>query len=121
MPRILGVNIPSEKRLLISLTYIYGIALSTSKKILDTLKIDQATRTNKVSNDDLIRLSNEIKKYPIEGDLKSKVAMDIKELKELKTYRGKRHALKLPVRGQRTSTNSRTRKGKRIAIAGKKG
>ena len=120
MSRILGVNIPDKKRLLISLTYIYGIGLSTSKKILGVLGVNQATRTKDLSNDQLIKISNEIKKYAIEGDLRSKVAMDIKELKELKTYRGKRHQMQLSVRGQRTSSNCRTRKGKRLAITSKK-
>ena len=120
MPRLLGVNIPNEKRILISLTYIYGIGLTTSKKVLDALAIDHSTRTHTLSNDALIKLTNEIKKYPHEGVLKTQVRMDIKAQVELQTYKGKRHFSKLPVRGQRTKTNARTRKGKSGPIAGKK-
>jgi len=120
MSRILGVNIPDKKRLLISLTYIYGIGFSTSKKILESLGVNLMTRTKDLSNEVLIKVSGEIKKHLVEGELRSKVAMDIKELKELRTYRGKRHQMRLSVRGQRTSSNCRTRKGKRLAIAGKK-
>ena len=120
MPRILGVNIPDKKRLLISLTYIYGIGLTTSKKILHALQLDTDTRTKNLSDESLIRVSNQVKNYLVEGDLRTKIAMDIKVLKELKTYRGRRHQLGLSVRGQRTSSNCRTRKGKRPAVAGRK-
>ena len=120
MARISGIDLPRNKRGVIGLTYIYGIGLTTSKKILNTLKIDHSTRTHTLSNEDLIRLTAEIKKYPHEGELKTQISMDIKSQIELQTYRGRRHFSKLPVRGQRTSTNARTRKGKSVPIAGKK-
>jgi len=114
MPRILGVNIPKEKIILVSLTHIYGIGSATAKKIISSVGMCQQTRTHSISDSDLSRLSVEAKKYIVEGDLRRKIRTDIKLLKDLKTYRGKRHALKLPTRGQRTKTNARTAKKNKI-------
>lgn len=122
MARIAGVNIPKEKRFVISLTYVYGIGSTTAKKICQKLKIDFKLRTKEVSEDKLDKVRALLEKeYPVlEGDLRRKVKSDIKRLADIACYRGIRHVRKLPVRGQRTSTNARTRKGKGVAIAGKK-
>lgn len=122
MARIAGVNIPKEKRFVISLTYVYGIGRTTAEKICTKLKIDPALRTHQVSEDKLAQVRTLLEKeYPVlEGDLRRKVASSIKRLVDLGCYRGIRHVKKLPVRGQRTHTNARTRKGRGIAIAGKK-
>ncbi len=122
MARIAGVNIPKEKRFVISLTYIYGIGTTTANKICKKLKIDLALRTNKVSEEKLAQVRSLIEKeFPVlEGDLRRKVASNIKRLMDLGCYRGIRHVKKLPVRGQRTHTNAKTRKGRGVAIAGKK-
>lgn len=112
MARIAGVNIPDEKRIEIALTYIYGLGVSTSGKILDGLKIDRNVRTKDLSSGDLNKLREEIeKRYRVEGELKHEVKMNIKRLKEIKCYRGSRHQKGLPVRGQRTKTNTRTVRG----------
>lgn len=122
MARIAGVNIPKEKRFVISLTYIYGIGSTTANEICKKLKIDLTTRTHELSEDRLAQVRALIEKdYKLlEGDLRRKVNADIKRLIDLGCYRGVRHVRKLPVRGQRTHTNARTRKGKAVAIAGKK-
>ena len=121
MPRISGVNIPSQKRLEIGLTYIYGIGRTTSRKICESLKIPLSTRVSEVSDHDLTRVREMIdKEVTVEGDLRREVSMNIKRLLDLGCYRGLRHRKGLPVRGQRTSTNARTRKGKAKPIAGKK-
>jgi small subunit ribosomal protein S13 len=122
LARIAGVNIPKEKRFVISLTYIYGIGTTTANKICKKLKIDLALRTNKVSEEKLAQVRSLIEKeFPVlEGDLRRKVASNIKRLMDLGCYRGIRHVKKLPVRGQRTHTNAKTRKGRGVAIAGKK-
>ncbi len=122
MARIAGVNIPKEKRFVISLTYIYGIGATTAKKICQKLKIDSAVRTHQMSEDKLAQVRSLIEKeYPVlEGDLRRKVSSDIKRLIDVGCYKGIRHVKKLPVRGQRTHTNARTRKGRGVAIAGKK-
>lgn len=122
MARIAGVNIPKEKRFVISLTYVYGIGQTTAEKICQRLKIDTKIRTKDVTEDKLAKVRALLEKeYPVlEGDLRRKVSADIKRLMDIGCYRGIRHARKLPVRGQRTSTNARTRKGKAVAIAGKK-
>jgi len=120
--RVAGVNIPREKRFLISLTYIYGIGLSTALLICKDLKIDTKIRTKDVTEEKLSEVRSYIEKnYPVlEGDLRRKVSSDIKRLIDISCYRGIRHVKKLPVRGQRTSTNARTRKGRGVAIANKK-
>jgi len=120
--RVAGVNIPKEKRFVIALTYIHGIGFPTSKKICEVLNIDLRLRTNQVSEGKLSEARSYIEKnYPVlEGDLRRKVSSDVKRLIDISCYRGVRHVKKLPVRGQRTSTNARTRKGKGAAIANKK-
>ncbi len=122
MARIAGVNIPKEKRFVIALTYIYGLGTTRAKKICEKLKIDLSLRTHQISEEKLAAVRSLIEKeYPaLEGDLRRKVSSDIKRLVDLGCYRGIRHVKKLPVRGQRTHTNARTRKGRGVAIANKK-
>jgi small subunit ribosomal protein S13 len=112
MARIAGVNIPNEKRIVISLTYVYGIGLTTSEKILDSLSIDRNIRTKDLTEDQLNKLRTDLeKKHKVEGNLKREVLANIKRLKEIKSYRGSRHEKGLPVRGQVTRVNSRTVRG----------
>lgn len=121
--RVAGVTIPKEKRTIISLTYIYGIGPSTAKKILAMAKINEKTRTKDLTQEQEDLLRNIIEKqYKTEGDLRREVASNIKRLKDVKAYRGIRHLKRLPVRGQRTKTNSRTVRGNKrnIATSGKK-
>lgn len=120
MARIAGVDIPNEKRVVISLTYIFGIGRSTASKILKAVEIDEDKRVKDLSEDELTRIRLEVQKYRIEGDLRREVALNIKRLQEIGSYRGIRHRRGLPVRGQRTRTNARTRKGPRRTIANKK-
>jgi len=120
MARLAGVDIPSEKRVVISLTYIYGIGDTTAKKICAAAKVSEDIRVKNLTDDQLVALRKEVAKYKTEGDLRREVAMDIKRLTEIGCYRGIRHKRGLPVRGQRTKTNARTRKGKRKTIANKK-
>lgn len=121
MARIAGVNIPTNKRVLISLRYIYGIGPSNAKVICDQLGIAEERRVNQLSDDEVLRIRELIdREYRVEGDLRREVAMNIKRLMDLGCYRGLRHRRGLPVHGQRTHTNARTRKGKAVAIAGKK-
>ncbi len=122
MARIAGVNIPKEKRFVIALTYIYGIGNTTANKICKKLKIDLKTRTAQVTEEKLAQVRSYLEKEcpVLEGDLRRKVASNIKRLTDIGCYRGIRHVKKLPVRGQRTHTNARTRKGKGVAIANKK-
>ena len=122
MARIAGVNIPKEKRFVIALTYIYGIGSNTAQKICQKLKIDLQLRTHQVAEEKIAQVRSLLEKERsvLEGDLRRKVAADIKRLADIGCYRGIRHVKKLPVRGQRTHTNARTRKGKGVAIAGKK-
>jgi small subunit ribosomal protein S13 len=119
--RIAGVNIPTQKRVVISLTYIYGIGLRRSQEILEKVGIDLKRRVSELSDQEVLKIREIIDRdYKVEGDLRRDVSMNIKRLMDLACYRGLRHRKGLPVRGQRTHTNARTRKGKRIAIAGKK-
>jgi small subunit ribosomal protein S13 len=112
MARIAGVNIPDEKRIEISLTYVFGIGLSTSRKILESLEIDLNKRTKDLDSAELNKLREAIeKKYRVEGELHHEIKMNVKRLKEIKSYRGYRHQRGLPVRGQRTKTNTRTVRG----------
>ena len=120
MPRIAGVDIPRTKRVEIALTYIYGIGLTTSKKILHVLKIDPNTRAQDLTEDEVVKLRNEVERYNIEGDLRKEVSMNIKRMMEIGCYRGLRHKRRLPVRGQRTKTDARTRRGIKRTVAGKK-
>ena len=121
MARIAGVNLPSAKRIDVALTYIYGIGNHTSNKILDKLGLDKTKRVNQLNDSDIIRIRELIDQdLEVEGDLRRKVAVNIKQLMDLGCYRGLRHRKRLPVRGQRTRTNAKTRKGKSVPVAGKK-
>jgi small subunit ribosomal protein S13 len=120
MARIAGVDIPNEKRIVVSLTYIYGIGDTTAKKICAAVNVSEDIRTKDLSDEQLTALRAEVSKYHTEGDLRREVALNIKRLTEIGCYRGLRHKKGLPVRGQRTRTNARTRKGKRKTIANKK-
>jgi small subunit ribosomal protein S13 len=122
MPRIAGVDIPGKKRIVIALTYIYGIGLTTSKRILKIAGIDESVRADNLTEADMAKIREVIESgFKVEGDLRREIQGNIKRLKDLGTYRGQRHIRKLPCRGQRTRTNARTAKGrKRIAVAGKK-
>ena len=121
MARIAGVNVPTNKRVLISLRYIYGVGPSNAKDICEKLGIPEDRRVNQLSDDEVLRIRELIDRdYRVEGDLRREVAMNIKRLMDLGCYRGLRHRRGLPVHGQRTHTNARTRKGKAVAIAGKK-
>ena len=121
MARIAGINIPQNKVVSIALTYIHGIGLHSSKKICKKLEISNKTRVNQLTEDQVLKIREFIdQNYKVEGDLRREVSVSIKRLVDLSSYRGSRHTKKLPVRGQRTHCNARTRKGKAIAIAGKK-
>ena len=121
MARLVGVDLPRNKRIEIALTYIYGIGLTTSKKILAETGINPDTRTNDLTEEELVKLRDYIQgNLKVEGDLHREVSQNIKRLMEIGCYRGLRHRKGLPVRGQRTHTNARTRKGPRKQIGGKK-
>ena len=121
MARLAGVNVPSSKRLVVALTYILGIGKKYANDICSTVSIDKNKRVNDLTEDEIIKIRECIdKSYIVEGDLRRSVSNNIKRLTDLGCYRGLRHRNKLPVRGQRTHTNARTRKGKAIPIAGKK-
>jgi small subunit ribosomal protein S13 len=121
MARIAGVDIPRDKRVEISLTYIYGIGLTTSRKILERTRIDADTRVKNLTEEEVNRLREVIdREHKVEGDLRREVDMNIKRLIEIGSYRGMRHRRNLPVRGQRTRTNARTRRGPKRTVAGKK-
>jgi small subunit ribosomal protein S13 len=119
--RIAGVNIPTNKRVHIALRYIYGIGPQNAKIICDAIGIQDERRVNQLTEEEVVRIREYIDRhYHVEGDLRREVAMNIKRLNDLGCYRGLRHRKRLPVRGQRTHSNARTRKGKAVAIAGKK-
>ena len=120
MARLVGVDLPNNKKVEIALTYIYGIGLKLSKDILASAGVDSDVRVKELSEDEIVRIRNAMSTYVLEGDLRRRVNQNIKRLMDIGSYRGSRHKKKLPVRGQRTHTNARTKKGKRIAIAGKK-
>ncbi len=120
MARIAGVDIPNEKRIVISLQYIFGIGLTTSKNILKAAGVSEDVRTKDLTEEQLGRIRTEVANYKVEGDLRREVALNIKRLMEIGCYRGMRHRKGLPVRGQNTRNNSRTRKGPRHTIANKK-
>jgi small subunit ribosomal protein S13 len=121
MARISGVNIPTNKRIHIALTYIYGIGPKVANNICNEAAIDITKRVNQLNDEEVNKIREVIEtNHTVEGDLRRKISMDIKRLTDLGCYRGLRHRKKLPVRGQRTHTNARTRKGKAVAIAGKK-
>jgi small subunit ribosomal protein S13 len=121
MARIAGVNIPLNKRVEVGLTYIYGIGHSTSSELLDKARIDRNTYVRDLTDDEVGKLRDLIDDLPVEGDLRRETSQNIKRLMEIGCYRGLRHRRGLPVRGQKTKTNARTRKGpKRMSVAGKK-
>jgi small subunit ribosomal protein S13 len=121
MPRIAGVDIPNDKRIVISLTYVFGVGRHTADKLCADLNIDPATRAKDITEEELTRIAGYLdKNVPHEGALRRHVQMNIQRLKEINCYRGIRHRRGLPVRGQRTSTNARTRKGPKKTVAGKK-
>jgi small subunit ribosomal protein S13 len=121
MPRIIGTDIPGNKRLEISLTYLYGIGRTLSNKIIAKLNLNPDKRAKELTEDEIARLNALLQsEYRVEGDLRREVQNNIKRLISIHSYRGLRHRLGLPVRGQRTRTNSRTRKGKRKTVANKK-
>ncbi|MFZ9703693.1 MAG: 30S ribosomal protein S13 [Bacilli bacterium] len=120
MARIVGVDIPNEKRVVISLMYIYGIGKPLSQKILKDAKVDESVRVKDLTEDQLVAIRTQVAKYKVEGDLRREISLNIKRLQEIGTYRGLRHRKGMPVRGQRTRTNARTRKGPRKTIANKK-
>ena len=121
MPRIAGVDIPNEKRIDIALTRIYGIGLFRSHEILNTARIDPSVRANKLSEDEVSRVAGIIEAdYVVEGQLRRQLQQNIARLRDIRCYRGLRHIRGLPVRGQRTRTNARTRKGPKKTVAGKK-
>ncbi|MDP4038495.1 MAG: 30S ribosomal protein S13 [bacterium] len=117
MARVVGANIPNEKRVEVALTYIFGIGSSASKKILSALKINPDLRVKDLTENDLNKIREYIdKNYQVEADLVRQVTLNIKRLKEINTYKGLRHKANLPVRGQRTKTNARTKRGKRMTV-----
>ena len=120
MARIAGVDIPNDKRVVISLTYVYGIGKPLAQEILKATNISEDKRVKDLTEEELTKIRNEVSKYKVEGDLRREVALNIKRLSEIGSYRGLRHRRGLPVRGQSTKTNARTRKGPRRTIANKK-
>ena len=120
MARIKGVEIPNDKKIVVSLTYIYGVGPTTAKKVLSAVKIDENKKTKDLTNEELGKVREELNNYVTEGDLRREVSMNIKAKMEINSYEGSRHKKGLPVRGQRTSRNARTRKGKGKVVANKK-
>ena len=120
MARIAGVDLPKNKRMEIALTYIYGIGRSGSKRILQTAGVNLDTKTDNLTDDEVVKIRQLIEGYKVEGDLRRDISMNIKRHVDMGSYRGMRHRKGLPVRGQRTHTNARTRKGPRKTVAGKK-
>lgn len=121
MPRVIGVDIPGNKRLVVSLTYIFGIGRSLSEKLIDILGLDPNMRAQNLTSENIAKINALLtSEYSVEGDLRRQVQNNIKRLVSVHCYRGMRHRSGLPVRGQRTRTNARTRKGKRKTVAGKK-
>ena len=120
MARLAGVDIPNEKRVVISLSYIYGIGRPLAAEILKAVDVSEDIRVKDLTEEQLTKIRNEVAKYKVEGDLRREVSLNIKRLTEIGSYRGLRHRKGLPVRGQSTKTNARTRKGPRKTIANKK-
>ena len=120
MARIAGVDIPNDKRVVVSLTYIYGVGLSTAKKVLADNGISEDIRVKDLTDDQINAIRKSLDSYKLEGDLRRETQLNIKRLMEIGCYRGIRHRKGLPVRGQRTKTNARTRKGPRRTVANKK-
>ncbi|WP_186576146.1 30S ribosomal protein S13 [Aquibacillus kalidii] len=120
MARISGVDIPRDKRVVISLTYVYGIGRTTAQEILKEAGVSEDTRVRDLTEDELAKIRQQVEKFTVEGDLRREVSLNIKRLIEIGSYRGVRHRRGLPVRGQKTKNNSRTRKGPRKTMANKK-
>lgn len=120
MARIAGVDIPNDKRVVISLTYVYGIGKPLAQEILAKAKVDENTRVKDLNEEQLQEIRGVVDTYKVEGDLRREVTLNIKRLMEIGSYRGIRHRRGLPVRGQKSKTNARTRKGPRRAVVGKK-
>jgi len=120
MARIAGIDIPKNKRGVISLTYIYGVGRNRAKEILASAKVDESTKVQDWSDEEISRIREHVGTYTIEGELRSEIQLNIKRLMDIGCYRGIRHRSGLPLRGQRTKNNSRTRKGKRKTVANKK-
>lgn len=120
MARIAGVNLPNDKRIEIALTYVYGIGKTKSQQILDQAGVDRNLRTKDLSADQETSIRKEIESFMVEGDLRRKTQLDVKRLQDIGSYRGYRHRRRLPVRGQRTKTNARTKRGKKVTVANKK-
>ena len=120
MARIAGVDIPNDKRVVVSLSYIYGIGRPLAAEILKAVNVSEDVRVKDLTEEELTKIRNEVSKYKLEGDLRREVSLNIKRLTEIGSYRGLRHRKGLPVRGQSTKTNARTRKGPRKTIANKK-
>jgi len=122
MPRMMGVDIPNDKQIQYSMTYLYGVGLYLAREICEKLSIDPTRRASDLTEEELSRISTMLERdYTVEGPLRRQVAQNISRLREIRSYRGIRHRVGLPVRGQRTKTNARTRKGPRKTVAGKKG
>ncbi|MBU1076549.1 MAG: 30S ribosomal protein S13 [Spirochaetes bacterium] len=120
MARIAGVDLPKNKRIFIGLTYIFGIGHTRAADILNKSKIDPLKKVSELTDEEITLIRKEIEKYKVEGDLRTEVAMNVKRLKDIQSYKGFRHIKNLPVRGQRTHTNARTHKGSRPSVGGKK-
>ncbi|MGB7326338.1 MAG: 30S ribosomal protein S13 [Rubripirellula sp.] len=122
MPRLMGVDIPNDKKIQYSMTYLYGIGLRTARQVCEKLGIDPDRPASELNEDELGQIAAMLERdYTVEGPLRRQVAQNISRLREIKSYRGMRHRSSLPVRGQRTKTNARTRKGPKKTVAGKKG
>ena len=120
MARIAGVDIPREKRVVVSLTYVYGIGRTRAEEILKACGISEDVRVKDLTDEEVVKIRQEVQKYTVEDDLRRERAMDIKRLQEIGSYRGLRHRRGLPIRGQNTRNNARTRKGPRKTVANKK-
>ncbi len=120
MARLVGIDLPRNKRIDVALTYIYGIGPKLASDILTVIGLDFSVRVKDLAEDDVVKLRNELTRFVLEGDLRRRNSQDIRRLHDIGCYRGMRHKRKLPCRGQRTHTNARTRRGKAIAVAGKK-
>ncbi|WP_099975189.1 MULTISPECIES: 30S ribosomal protein S13 [Lactobacillaceae] len=120
MARIAGIDLPRDKRIVVALTYIFGIGDTTARKVLSAANVSEDIRTRDLTPEQEDAIRSQVDSIRVEGDLRREVSMDIKRLQEIGSYRGMRHRRGLPVRGQNTKNNARTRKGKKVAIAGKK-
>lgn len=116
MARIAGINLPNEKRIVIGLTAVYGIGNTRAEQIIAQAGVNPDTRVKDLSDEDVVKLRSAVETYPVEGDLRREIQQSIKRLQDIQTYRGVRHGKKLPVRGQRTKTNARTKRGKRVTV-----